>query len=82
MPSGPWKPRRLSQASIRYLKAREAEGKHLGFENLANIIYTGELNEGRSHDVAERIAKRTAGMQAVKRGIHRGTRRDTIPVRR
>lgn len=82
MPSGPWKPHKLSQASIRYLKAQQAAGKHLGFQNLANIIYTGELNDGRSHLVAARIARRTAGMQAVSKGIHKGSRRDHIPVRR
>ena len=82
MPSGPWKPHKLTQAQIRFLKAQEAKGKHLGFKNLANIIYTGELEEGRGHVVAARIAKRTAGMQAVRKGIHKGTRRQHIPVLR
>lgn len=81
MPKGPWKPRYLSKKTIRYLKAREAQGKHLGFDNVANMIYTGERHAGKAPSTAERIAKRTAGMQAVQRGITRGTRREHIPVR-
>ena len=81
MPKGPYKPRYLSKKTIRYLKAQEAKGKHLGFDNTANIIYTGERHAGKSEKVAERIAVRTAGMQAVRKGITRGTRREHIPVR-
>ena len=79
MPKGPWKPRKLSPKSIRYLKAQEAQGKHLGFDNTANLIYTGELQK-HSKERAAYIARRTAGMMAVQKGIHKGTRREHIPV--
>ncbi|MDE1770852.1 MAG: hypothetical protein KGI28_09940 [Thaumarchaeota archaeon] len=80
MPKGAWKPRYLNPRQIRYLKAQEEKGRHLGFNNLADVIYTGELHAGRSHETAERIAKKTAGMQAVKKGVHRGTHRNHIRV--
>lgn len=82
MPKGPWKPRYLNKKQIRFLKAQESEGKHLGFDNVANIVYTGELHAGKSHTTAKRIAERTAGRQAVMKGIHRGTMREHIPVQR
>lgn len=82
MPKGPWKPQYLSKKTLAYLHAREQAGEHLGFDNVANIIYTGERHAGKSPKIAARIAQKTAGRQAVTKGIHRGTMRQHIPVHR
>lgn len=79
MAKGPYVPHKISQASIRYLKAQEQNGKHIGFKNLADIIYTDELKR-HPHERAAEIAIKTAGMQAVAKGIHKGTHRNHIPV--
>jgi hypothetical protein len=77
------RPHKLSKKSIRYLKAREANGEHLGFENLQNIIYTGELRK-HSAPVAKRIAIRTAAQTAIRKGRTRGSHQNngSIPVLR
>jgi len=79
------RPRKLSKKSIRYLKAQEEKGKHLGFENLRNIIYTGELEKHPSQ-IAARIANRTAGTIAISKGRTHGSGKyrnsGTIPVAR
>lgn len=79
MAKGSYRPHKISEKSIRYLKAQQEKGRHLGFKNLADIVYTDELKR-HSHERAADIAIKTAGMQAVKKGIHRGTHRNHIPV--
>ena len=79
MAKGGYKPHRISQKSIRYLKAHEGKGRHIGFKNLADIVYTDELKRHSNQRAAD-IAVKTAGMQAVAKGIHRGTHRSHIPV--
>lgn len=81
MPSRPWNPTKLKRSQIRFLKAQEEKGKHIGFQNLANIIYTNELQRHTPERAAD-IARKTAGMQAVKLGVHKGTKRHHIPVLR
>lgn len=74
-----WKPHKLSPKSLRYLKAQEAKGRHIGFDNTANIIYTGELGRHSPQRAAD-IARRTAGMIAVRKGITRNSKREHITV--
>jgi hypothetical protein len=76
---GSKRPHRLTERQIRKLKADQAQGKHLGFYNVRNLIYTNALQR-HTPDVAVRIAQKKAGMISVSKGITRKTRRDTIPI--
>jgi hypothetical protein len=69
--SNDWQPHQISEQKVSTLQKDAREGKHIGAENLGDIVFTNEIKR-HSPERAREIAYGVIGIQARQTGHTRG----------